>query len=104
MSTKPDPLPPNAASACAAAPSPAPAADEPTPAAPPATDHAPEWVIALDPATRRFRVDFPDSGSPRQSEEHWLMIALALGLDDADFRERVINTAFEVVIDRAQSH
>ena len=99
-----DRRPPTAAPTGAASPQLPPPPDHARPAeSTPARDTG-EWVVALDPATRRFRVHFPDSGAPRHSEEHWLMIAFALGIEDAEFRERVINAAFEIVIDRAESH
>ena len=63
-----------------------------------------EWLIALDPLSGRFRIDFPDCAGPAQSEERWLMIAIAIGLDDPAFREHIIQSAFERILDSSSSH
>ncbi|MCA8967520.1 MAG: hypothetical protein KDC48_21745, partial [Planctomycetes bacterium] len=52
-----------------------------------------EWVIALDPATGRFRVEFPAGGRVPNGIEHWLMASLAMYLDEPEFRAGVITLA-----------
>ena len=52
-----------------------------------------EWVIALDPVTRRFRIDFPDCGGVPDSVERWLMASIAMHLDTPEFSAGVIAMA-----------
>ena len=72
---------------------------------PAASPPAREWVIALDPATGRFRVDIPhEATGADHTEEKWLMVAIAACIDDQRFRERIVEAAFSEVVDRATSH
>lgn len=64
-----------------------------------------EWIIALDPATGRFRFDIPaTAGGSRHSEQKWLMLAIAACIDNERFREHIVQAAFSEVVDRATSH